>query len=163
NQFVLVALAQRRHQITQPQQMVFEARHLDFRAAHIDFAGDDVEPLVSRALNFVEQRPFTEQSAVSARAFDFVDAQSAGGVGLWVEVDEQHAFPNGSEAGGEVHRGGGLAHTALLVGDGDDFSWHEAIEWNRPAKFKALSAGVRFKLTGRSEAGGEDPAAARSG
>ena len=52
NQFVLIALTQRLHRLTQPEQMVFETRHFNFRAAHIDFAGDDVEPVVSGALNF---------------------------------------------------------------------------------------------------------------
>jgi hypothetical protein len=44
-----------------------------------------------------------------------VDAERRGRVALRVEVDDQHAQTADGERGGEVHRGGGLAHAALLV------------------------------------------------
>ena len=87
-QFVPVARAQRFQRLPQAVQMVFQPRNFDLRAAHIDFAGNDVEPLVGGALNFFVQRAFAEQRTIRAGAFRFLDAQSAGGVRLRVEVNE---------------------------------------------------------------------------
>ena len=42
------------------------------------------------------------------------------GVALRVEVDDEHPVAEVGQAGAEVHRGRGLAHAALLVGDGHD-------------------------------------------
>ena len=42
------------------------------------------------------------------------------GVALRVEVDEQRAVARVRDARGQVHGGGGLAHAALLIGDGVD-------------------------------------------
>ncbi|MNT18446.1 hypothetical protein D3C72_1536570 [compost metagenome] len=44
-----------------------------------------------------------------------VDARTHRGIALRVQVDQQHALVLRGQAGGEVHRGGGLAHPALLV------------------------------------------------
>ncbi|MNK97085.1 hypothetical protein D3C87_1174010 [compost metagenome] len=46
-----------------------------------------------------------------------VDAGTHRGIALRVEVHQQHALPLRSQPGGQIHRGGGLAHTALLIGD----------------------------------------------
>ncbi len=48
------------------------------------------------------------------------DAQARRGVALRVGVDQQHALADGGQGGAEVDGGGGLAHAALLVGDGQD-------------------------------------------
>src|SRR5205823_3491819 len=45
------------------------------------------------------------------------DAQAAGGVALGVEIDEEDPLFLRGERGGEVYRGGRLAHPALLVHD----------------------------------------------
>src|SRR5690606_21990344 len=44
-------------------------------------------------------------------------ARAHGGVALGIQVHHEHALPDLGEAGGQVHRGGGLAHPALLVRD----------------------------------------------
>ena len=56
--------------------------------------------------------------------FDFplVHAQAGGGVGLGVKVAEQNLFSQLRQSRRQVHRGGGFAHTALLVDNGYDFS-----------------------------------------
>ena len=41
-------------------------------------------------------------------------------VALGIEIDHQDPVANVRERGSQAHGGGGLAHPALLVGDGDD-------------------------------------------
>src|SRR5439155_22743281 len=60
--------------------------------------------------------------------------------------DQQHVVPGRGEGGGEIHRGGGLAHPALLVHHGDRSRLHvgapsrprtlrpETIEVNAPER-----------------------------
>ena len=69
-----------------------------------------------------------EEGPVRARAFHFLDAQSARRVGLWIEVDDQNAFADRGKAGGEIDRGGCLAHATLLIGDSDGFDSHAMIK-----------------------------------
>ena len=105
-------------------QMIFDARQLEVRAAQVQFARDDFEPVEGGLLDLVEQRALAEQRLVAACALGLLQAQTAGGVGLRVEVEQQHALPHCGEAGGEVDGGGGFPHAALLVGDRDDGSRH---------------------------------------
>ncbi len=46
-----------------------------------------------------------------------VDAGTHRGIALGIQVDQQHTLVLCREAGGKVHRGGGLADAALLVCD----------------------------------------------
>ena len=48
-----------------------------------------------------------------------VDPQAGRGVALGIEVDDQDAIADLGQGGPEVDRRGGLAHTSLLVGDGN--------------------------------------------
>ena len=50
------------------------------------------------------------------------EAHAAGGVGLWVAVDEEGWEAFLGEGGSEIDSGGGLSDAALLVYDGDDFA-----------------------------------------
>ena len=54
------------------------------------------------------------------RSAVFVHAQAGGGVGLGVEIAQQHPFSLGAEGGCQVDGGGGFAHAALLVDHCDD-------------------------------------------
>ena len=110
----------------QPLQMVFGARQFDIRPAQVHFARDDFQALEGRLLNLVQQVALPEQRMVGAGAIHLLDAHAAGGVGLRVEVEEQHAPAQGGEAGGQVDGGRGLAHAAFLVGNRNDFGWHAA-------------------------------------
>ena len=47
--------------------------------------------------------------------FPFVQAHAGGGVGLWVEVAQQHLQPQLMEGSRQVHGGGSFSHAALLV------------------------------------------------
>ena len=48
-----------------------------------------------------------------------VDAEAGGGVGLGVEVAHQHPQPQLRQRRGQIDGGGGLAHAALLVHNGN--------------------------------------------
>ena len=50
-----------------------------------------------------------------------VYARAHGGVALWVQVNHQDALAELRQTGREVDRGGGLAHSALLVGNAKYF------------------------------------------
>ena len=50
------------------------------------------------------------------------EAETAGGVGLGVAIDQQRARAEGGERRRQVDGGRGLADSALLVGDCDDAS-----------------------------------------
>ena len=69
---------------------------------------------------------FAEQDVVDAFGDGgFVDAAAGGGVALRVEINDEHAHVFRRERGGEVDGGGGFAHAAFLVGDGDDVCAHD--------------------------------------
>ena len=53
-----------------------------------------------------------------------LDVKDAGCVGLGVRVDHQDAVVGAGQGVGQVDGGGGLADTALLVGDGNNGSGH---------------------------------------
>jgi hypothetical protein len=59
-----------------------------------------------------------EQDLVDRRQGSaLLDPRPHGGVALRVEVGQQHALTEFGEGCGEIHRRGGLAHPALLVGN----------------------------------------------
>ena len=49
-----------------------------------------------------------------------IDTQAARGVSLGIEVHQENLFAHLAEGGRQVHRGGGLADSSLLVDHGDD-------------------------------------------
>ena len=53
-----------------------------------------------------------------------IDAKSGRGIGLWVDVDQEHLPPHLSERSAHADRGGGLSDAALLVGDRENTRWH---------------------------------------
>ena len=55
----------------------------------------------------------------SAGKIPLIDTTSHGGVTLRIEVDEKNALAGNGEARGKIDRRGGLAHTTLLVCDGE--------------------------------------------
>ena len=131
--------------------MVFRPRQLNVGSAQIHFAGDDVQPLERAGLNFFQQPAFAQQHAIGAGAFGFFQTQSAGGVGLRVQVEEQDPAAHRGDASGQVDRGGGLAYATFLVGDRDDFGWHAASLPRVTGEFKPVilfstSSGRRSKL-----------------
>ena len=64
----------------------------------------------------------------------FVHTTAHGRVALWVKVYQQHPLLVLCERGGEVHRGGGFAHTTFLIGDTENLG-HKCV-------LSALDAGL---------------------
>ena len=54
-----------------------------------------------------------------------IDPKTGSGVGLGVKVADQNPLSLGAQGGGQIHTGGGLSHTALLIHDRDSF-YHNA-------------------------------------
>src|SRR5258708_6584244 len=129
-------------------QMIVGAGQLDVSPAQVEFAGDDLEPLESRGLDFFQQAALSEQGPVSAGSGRLLEPDTTGGVGLGVEVEEQHLAANGGDAGGEGDGGGGLAAAAPLGGDGDHFGWHSAGVAKEGVGFKGASGWGRCRVHG---------------
>src|SRR5689334_17025952 len=116
--------------------MAFRARQFNIGAAQIDFAGNDLETLVGGVLNFGAEDTFSEQDAIGAGSFDFVEPDAAGGVGLGIEVEQQNLAADGRNTGGEIYRSSGFSDAAFLIGNGDDFCCHSADVLNGGGRFK---------------------------
>jgi len=56
---------------------------------------------------------------------------------LRVEIEKQHTFAKGGEAGGKIDSGGCFPNTAFLIGDRDDFGWHSPDLMKSAAGFQA--------------------------
>ena len=82
------------------------------RGEHVPIFGGHHRPLHIRAVD-------EHVVDVGGRAV-FIHAQAGGGVGLGVEIAQQHPFSLGAEGGCQVDGGGGFAHAALLVDHCDD-------------------------------------------
>ena len=89
-----------------------------------------------------------------------VDAEAGAGVALRVEVDDQHPVAEVGQAGPEVHRGGGLADAALLVGDGHDPGQRTR---RRAVGLPEIHAGTSADSTGGSGGAGRFARPRRSG
>src|ERR1043166_7697551 len=105
-------------------QVIFRPRQFDAGSAQTPPAGDQSQPIESGALDFLQQASFAQKDAIGAGAFGLFQAQAAGGVGLGIQVEKQHAPAQGGGAGGQIDRGGGLSDTAFLVGNRDHFGRH---------------------------------------
>jgi hypothetical protein len=64
---------------------------------------------------------FADHGLVKRLPLEVAKAEGAGGVSLGVDVGEKDAGAAFGQCGGEIDGGGGFTHSALLVGDGDDF------------------------------------------
>ena len=124
--------------------MTLHAHQFNIQPAQIHLAGNNVQPLKSGVLIFLEQPTLTQQGAVRTGPFQFLQTKAAGGIGLGVEVEEQHPPASRGNTGGQVYGRSSLADTTLLVGDSDDFGWHAA---------GLIQSQPRFKLWPVAKAG----------
>ena len=94
---------------------------LDLHAGQVDGGGGHEEVLHARGLDAVLERLVPHDHVVHGQLeVPGLHAQPGGGVALGVEVDDEDPVALLGQRRPEVDRGGGLAHAALLVGDGDD-------------------------------------------
>jgi hypothetical protein len=98
---------------------------LDLRARQGDVRGYEVEAGDGRGHPSFGDRPAQHHDVVGAGGDVAAGhAQAGGGVGLGVAVDDEDAPSDLREVGCDVDHRGGLAHPALLVGDGEDQRRH---------------------------------------
>jgi hypothetical protein len=81
-------------------------------------------------------RIFSSRLPSPSSGLDLVQPHSAGGVGLRIEVKQQHTFAQRGRARRKIDGGCGLSNTAFLVGNGDDFGWHAGGVMKPRAGFK---------------------------
>jgi len=91
-------------------------------------------------LDFVGEQALAQKDPISAGAFDFLDADTAGGIGLGIEVKEQDAAAQGGNTGGEIDGSRRFADAAFLVRYRDDPGWHAADVMKSAARFKLVPA-----------------------
>ena len=99
---------------------IFQAGELDFRPGEIQFRGEDLEVGLPGGLQEIESPGLAEKHGVEAFSRDMLQAETAGGVGLGIQVDEEDSPPGFSGPGGQVDGGGGLAHASFLIHYGYD-------------------------------------------
>lgn len=117
----------------------------DFRTGEVDVSGNEPEVISASGNDAVFQGAVAEQRFVNAQTLHGVVAESAGGVGLRIEIDEEHAVASGSDGGGEVDGGRRFSDAALLVCHCDDF--HAERECRRKCWFEKRRVGAWFVLT----------------
>ena len=103
--------------------LVLEVQQFYLSSDEVDVGGHDVEPFDVGGIDDVADVNLSEQGVVDG-VFYLADVHShaAGGIGLRVGIHEQYFLFEGGKRGGEVHAGGRLAHTALLIDDGYGFT-----------------------------------------
>jgi hypothetical protein len=98
-----------------------EFHQFHFRPGELAVGTEDVVAALLRAGPGRGDAGVLQQHVVHRQAqLALVDARAHRGVALRVEVHHQHTLAFEGEAGGEVHRGRGLADAAFLVRDTKD-------------------------------------------
>ena len=121
--------------------MVLQPGEVNLRPAQIHFAGDNGQPLEGGRLDAPAQVLLTQQCAVAARPFGLLEAHAAGGVGLGVDVHQQHTLAEDGEA----------VATARFIGPGP--AGHKSLNdtsrppWGIDGQRSARSAGVDLDKT----------------
>jgi hypothetical protein len=121
NQHVVVAVAYRFERRPHRLIAVRAADELDLCPREVRSRGDDVEVLELDRLNDrIGERGVADQDVVDGDVEFFLgESGAAGGIPLWVAVNQQCPLLGDGKARGEVDGGSGLADAALLVCDGD--------------------------------------------
>ena len=120
----VVVVAQRRFdRFTQQIFAAGERGHLDFGADQIDRRRRHAQMGQFRRPDDRVNRLLPDQEIVGRRLqAAAIDSDTAGGVALRVDVEQQDVIFGRRERCGQIDRRGGFADAPLLVGDGDDFS-----------------------------------------
>ncbi len=103
----------------QPELPRQDRNELYLRTRHLERRGQEIEAADGCRDDGLSDRLLPQQDAVDGPVPVLPHSEAAGGVRLRVEVDDEHAGPSGGQGGAQADRGGGLAHPALLVADGD--------------------------------------------
>jgi len=107
--------------LAQAELAAVDAYELDVGPDHVAGAGNQGEMADLGEQDHVAGSDVAEQEVIDRGAVVVAaEAEAAGGVGLWVDIDQQRGKAFEGQRGGQVDGGGGLADAAFLVDDGDD-------------------------------------------
>lgn len=108
-------------------QIVIHTGDFDFSTGQVQLGGGNPQFFLIGGLDDVFERGFTDQHLVNTGGRAFVQTQPGGGIGLGVEIDEEHFFSQSGDCRREIDRRGGFSHPAFLVGNGRDKAFfHDA-------------------------------------
>ena len=112
----VVVLLQRLQQMRHDLLALRQVQHLYLCTYQVYVAGDEVQPRDIRLEDGLAGIHAIDEAVVDARLHLLdIDAQTAGGVGLRVSVNEQHLLLQCRQRCRQVHGRGRLAHTSLLI------------------------------------------------
>ena len=98
-----------------------ERCELDLGAGEIDVRGHEAQQRHCGLHHHFVHRGIASEELVDGAAHSRrIESEAGGGVGLGVEIDEQHGMAELRQRGAEVDGGGRLADAPLLVDDGED-------------------------------------------
>ena len=117
--------------LLQVQVVLIDRDRFQFEAGQLPGRGDDLQVLQAGGGHRLAQGDPPQQHLVGVGALvALLEAQAGGGIGLGIQVDQQHPLFGDGQCGGQVDGGGGLAHPPFLIGDGYDFT-HDAPDVSR--------------------------------
>jgi len=99
---------------------VFHSGEVHFGPGEVEFGSENLKVGVVGGLQHIEGTGLAEENGVEAFAGRVLEAETAGGVGLGIKIDEENPATCFGRPRGEVNGGGGLADPALLINDSHD-------------------------------------------
>ena len=99
---------------------VGESCELDFRAGEVEFRGQNLKVGLSGGLKHVDGAGLAQENRIKTFSGDKFQSESAGGVGLGVEVDQKNPATCFGRPRGKVDGCGGLPHATFLIYDSNN-------------------------------------------
>ena len=112
--------AQKNKSGTDVAERVFHSGEVHFGPGEVEFGSENLKVGVAGGLQHIEGTGLAEENGVEAFAGRVLEAETAGGVGLGIKIDEEDPATCFGRPRGEVNGGGGLADPALLINDSHD-------------------------------------------
>src|SRR6266480_6748853 len=101
--------------------MIWHPRDLHLRTGHIEIGGYDEQSVTPGWQNLFSNRSFTKQRLVETDVLASLQTKRAGGICLWIEIDNQNPLARLRQRGTEIHGRSRFSDTALLISSRDDF------------------------------------------
>src|SRR4030095_584729 len=104
----------------QTREVIRHSGDLDLDAGKINVRGHDEKGVTPRGEDSFGNRRAAEQLLIETGVLHWLEAERAGRVCLWIEIDKQNPLTQLSQAGAEIDGGGRLTDTTFLISDCDD-------------------------------------------
>jgi len=101
------------------EQWVFQSGQLDFRTRKIQFRGENLQVGVAGRLQHVGSLGLPKKDGVEAFSGSMLESETAGGIGLGIEVDEENATACLGRPCSQMNGGGSLSHPPFLIHNGN--------------------------------------------